>query len=68
MRQRVRLRDETVDVESSTPAGDRILYQLRSPETGRLLTALCPPDIAEHIGGAIRCVEENRAALALRAG
>ena len=68
MRQRVRLRDEAFEVESSTPAGDSILYQLRSPETGRLLTALCPPDIAEPIGGAIRCVDEIRAALALRAG
>lgn len=51
MPRRVRLRDETFDVESSTLTGDRILYHLRSSESGRLLTALCPPDIAEPISG-----------------
>lgn len=49
MTERVRLRDAVWRVEGRAEAGDQVLYQLRSEESGERLTALCPPDTIEWI-------------------
>lgn len=51
MSNRVRLRDEIWRVEAQTEAGDRVLYHLRSEETGQQLTVISPPDSVELIAG-----------------
>ncbi len=38
-------------MEARTEAGDQVLYQLRSEETGARLTALSPPDDVEFVPG-----------------
>ena len=61
MTNRVRLRDELWRVESRTDATDRVLYHLRSDETGQRLTAISPPDSVEWIPASPR--ELDRRAL-----